>query len=190
MIRRFIPRMEEGGVLDGTVLITADLHGSVDALRAVVERSRIEEASHLIIAGDLCPGDDPNFKVLLSQAPPLTVVRGNCDSSYAFSRSQITYPPRLLQRRWQDRTIMVTHGDLFFEPAHYGLGRGDILITGHTHVPLLEIDASGVLQINGGSPALTRSRWGKTYALLRSHKASIHRVGDGSCCFSLALIDR
>lgn len=84
---------KECPVLDGTVLITADLHGSIDALHRVFERVRTDGARHLIIAGDLCPTDDPAFKILLSQAPSLTLVRGNCDSTYAFSRSRIPYPP-------------------------------------------------------------------------------------------------
>ncbi len=177
-------------MLDDTVLITADLHGSLEALHAVIERAAVDGAGHLIIAGDLCPGDDPAFKILLSQAPSLTVVRGNCDSTYAFSRSGLTYPPRLAQRAWRGRTLLVSHGDFFFEPSHYGLKSGDIVISGHTHVPLLEIDTHGILHINGGSPAMARSRWGRTYALLRSDEASIHRVSDGSRCFSLALTER
>ena len=181
---------KECPVLDGTVLITADLHGSIDALHRVFERVRTDGARHLIIAGDLCPTDDPAFKILLSQAPSLTLVRGNCDSTYAFSRSRIPYPPRLVQLSWQGRTLLVNHGDFFFEPSHYALKSGDIIISGHTHLPLLEIHASGIVYINGGSPAQGRSRWGKTYALLKEDEASIHRVSDGSRCFSLALTDR
>jgi len=190
MIFYFIPREKECSVLDGTVLITADLHGSLGALQAVVEHVRADGARHLIIAGDLCPGDDPEFRILLSRLPSLTMVRGNCDSTYAYSRSGLTYPPRLLRHSWQNRTLLVSHGDFFFEPAQYGLKSGDIVITGHTHVPLLEIDASGILTINGGSPALGRSRWGRTYALLTEKEASIHHISDGSLCFSLPLIER
>ncbi len=190
MISVYSEDKEECSVLDGTVLITADLHGSIEALHAVIERVKTDGARHLIIAGDLCPADDPNFKILLSQAPSLTLVRGNCDSTYAFSRSRLTFPPRLVQRSWQGRTLLIHHGDFFFEPSRYGLKSGDIVISGHTHVPLLEIDPSGIVHINGGSPALGRSRWGKTYALLKDDGASIHRISDGSRCFSLALTDR
>lgn len=176
--------------LDGTVLITGDLHGSIPALEAVIERTVNEGARHLIIAGDLCPGDNPLFSRLLSEAPRPILVRGNCDSTYAFSRAGINYPPRILQLSYQGRTILLTHGDLYVDPLHFGLGRGDIVISGHTHVPLLEYDGSLILHINGGSPALPRSRWGETYALLYEETASVHRTSDGSCCFSVALIER
>lgn len=176
--------------LDGTVLITGDLHGSLPAFRAIIERSADEGAHHLIIAGDLCPGDDPRFSHLLGEAPKPFLVRGNCDSTYAFSQAGIIYPPRILQLSYEGRTILLTHGDLSFDPLHFGLARGDIVISGHTHVPLLEFDGSGILYINGGSPALPRSRWGETYARVREGTASVHRVSDGSCCFSVALIRR
>lgn len=176
--------------LDGTVLITGDLHGSIPAFRAVIDRTIDEGAHHLIIAGDLCPGDDPLFSRLLSEAPRPFMVRGNCDTTYAYSRAQIAYPPRILQLSWQGRTILLTHGDLPVDPLLYGLGRGDIVISGHTHIPLLEFDRSAILHVNGGSPAFPRSRWRETYALLTTETASIHRVSDGSRCFSVDLKER
>lgn len=176
--------------LDGTVLITSDLHGSTPAFEAIIDRATDEGARHLIIAGDLCPSDDPLFARLLSEAPRPFMVRGNCDSTYDYSRAHITYPPHTLLLSWQGLRVLVTHGDRYVEALQFGLEDGDILISGHTHVPLLAYDQSGILHINGGSPARPRSRWGATYALLREGVASIHRVSDGSRCFSLPLIVR
>lgn len=173
-----------------TVLITADLHGSTAALEAILRRCEAEGASSLIIAGDLCPPDDPLFASLLQQAPSPLIVRGNCDSSYAFSRARLPLPPRILSTTIFGRTVVITHGDLEVDFGPWSLTTGDIIVVGHTHVPGLYLDEAQILTINSGSPVLPRSAFGPTYARLDATEASIHRLGDGSRCLSIALSER
>lgn len=170
-----------------TILIASDLHGSIQALRVLVDRALFHNPSTLLFAGDLCPSEDPLFKPLLAQLPDLHTVRGNCDSSWAYSRASLLYPPRLLFSQWEGRKIALTHGDILFDRPTLNLSEGDILITGHTHVPHLYIDEDKVVQINAGSIAQPRSRWGATYALLSKRRATIYPAAGGSPLFSLDL---
>ena len=162
-------------MLDGTVLITADLHGSIDALQGT---ERGEPMGHTIT--HLRPPMTP-----LSLLPkPVTDAGTRVRPTYAFS-SRIPTPTPV--QPLAGRTPQ-NHGDFFFElplrPEEQTSSSADHPCT------TLEIDASGIISINGGSPAHGRSRWGKTYALLKEDEASIHRVSDGSRCFSLTLTDR
>ncbi|MFA5448079.1 MAG: metallophosphoesterase family protein [Sphaerochaeta sp.] len=173
--------------MNETMLIASDLHGSIAALRTLVDRALFHNPTALFFAGDLCPSDDPLFKPLLAQLPELHLVRGNCDSSWAYSQAGLLYPPRLLFSQWEGRKIALTHGDMFFDCSVLGLSKGDIAITGHSHVPHLYVDEDGVVQINAGSIAQPRSRWGATYALLSDQRATIYPAAGGSPLFSLDL---
>lgn len=71
---------------------------------------------------------------------PIYAVRGNCDS-FTFSDSD-RYPEELLLR-FGEYTVLMTHGHLFGVKASYeraaahACARGaDILLFGHTHIPL------------------------------------------------------
>lgn len=162
-----------------TFLLSSDIHGSIPALTQLLERAEEHQAQAILIAGDLCPSDDPRLSYLLQNASNIILVRGNCDSSYAFSQAGLPLPPINRTIAWGPRTILLTHGDRFPSPYGLSLKSGDIFVSGHTHHPKIQMDSEGILRINPGSPAFPRTTLGPTYAVLDGDGVSLRNVVDG-----------
>ncbi|MFA7127720.1 MAG: metallophosphoesterase, partial [Sphaerochaeta sp.] len=77
-----------------TLLFSSDLHGSLPALKLLIVKATKIQAKALLIAGDLCPPDNPAFFLTYSNSEiPIILVRGNCDSAYDFDLAHIPLPP-------------------------------------------------------------------------------------------------
>ena len=161
-----------------TYLITSDIHGSLRVLERLLEKARRFNAEAILIAGDLCPSDNPLFSALLHQEVPMHLVRGNCDSSYEFSNASLNLPPLVWRAPWKGRGLVMTHGDRYPSPYGLDLKKGDIFLYGHTHVPKVQLDADGILLLNPGSPTYPRTSLGPSYAILDGEGVSVRAFDD------------
>ncbi len=161
-----------------TYIVTSDLHGSAGALSLLVAKAKAVQAAAILVAGDLVPQENPTFRQLLLEAPLVYLVRGNCDSSYAFHQAGLTLPPLLLRLPWGSRTILMTHGDQLPYSEELNLQKGDLFISGHTHLPRLQETSGGILLVNPGSPTYPRTALGPTYAILDADGVSIRTFDD------------
>ena len=139
------------------ILITSDIHGSREGVKLLESAIREYRPEMIISAGDQCP-DEENAAFYSS----LKAVRGNCDRFYEYGN--IPFPPLSLTQEAYGRSITVTHGDrLYYDD--FPLASGNIFISGHTHVPVLE-ERNGIYICNPGSPSRPRSSEGPSAALL------------------------
>lgn len=150
-----------------TILFSSDLHGNLAALESLIEKAAKAGASSLLLAGDTCPTEGGVFAETLQTAGiDIFMVRGNCDSQWAFSASGIAFPPAIRKMPYGKRTIVLFHGDLQFPRQILDPGKRDILISGHTHRPALSADPNGTIRANPGSPTYPRGREGATYGII------------------------
>lgn len=161
-----------------TLILASDIHGSSFALRLLAGRAKQHQAQKILIAGDLCPPESLEFKTLLREEAETLLVRGNCDSSYAFSNAGINLPPLVQRLKWGEKTLVMTHGDRFPSPYGLDMESGDIFISGHTHIPHVVRQEDGILTINPGSTTFPRTPLGPTYALLFEEGVSIRSLDD------------
>jgi len=118
--------------------------------------SLFKNVDHIFHAGDV--GDD-GILLILKGIAPVTVIQGNCDCFLAPSR------PLSAQVELLGHRIFMIHdfseGDptylTYGERVKYNNFKPDIVISGHTHIPL-KLEKSGVLYFNPGSA--TRPRGG------------------------------
>ena len=157
------------------LLITADIHGSTEALKDIVDIAASLKVEQVLIAGDLCPQEGSTFASLLSRLPGLVLVRGNSDSSYQYAQARIHLPPLVRTLIYQGLPITLTHGHV---DVPYTVG--GIVISGHTHIPSLKEDWNGTLWLNPGSPSRPRSSSGATYALIDPEGVGIYRLRNHS----------
>ena len=137
-------------------LITSDIHGSAEGLELIRSAASRLGADGIISAGDQCPSSpDPLWSILIA-------VRGNCDRFYEYMG--IPFPPLEREMALYGHRIVMTHGDRLCSDD-YTLHRGDVFISGHTHVADLHQE-DGVVFCNPGSPSRPRSSEGPTAALL------------------------
>ena len=157
------------------LMFASDIHGSLSAAQAVLERYEAEGASRLVLLGDLLyhgPRNDlpdrydpKGVTALLNSAKDeLFCVRGNCDAEVD---QMVLDFPIMADYALMDLdgvTAFVTHGHLFHLsnlPPHKP---GDLLIHGHTHVLTVQ-QKDGMTYINPGSAALPKENHPKSYMI-------------------------
>ena len=140
------------------LFVISDIHGSLSSFRAAMDAFNREKADHLLICGDYLNHGPRNdipagydtkglAKALNDMKHLITGVRGNCDSEVdqmmlefpvLAPYTTILVPGSAVDSR-EVRRIFVHHGHLVTaeEAAHLNPA-GTIIVSGHTHVPVLE----------------------------------------------------
>ena len=156
------------------IIITSDIHSNLEALEFIINVCEDEKATLLLIAGDLEPSSI-DFGILLQNAPCRYIcIRGNCDNVWSFKDYSLPCPPMCSLQDYDGKNIFIYHGHLYMEPP-ISLNHGDIIINGHTHVPLLE-KREEIIYLNPGSLAKPRNREGATYAIIYDDIIEIRKV--------------
>ncbi|MCQ2456083.1 MAG: phosphodiesterase [Clostridia bacterium] len=144
------------------LFIASDIHGSSYYTKLLLDRYRAENADRLVLLGDILyhgPRNDlpreyaPKevIAMLNGIADKILAVRGNCEAEvdgmvldFNVSSDFITL--------FDGETVMVaSHGHRSLPP----LRNGEILLVGHTHVPVLEKE-DGYIRINPGSVSIPK----------------------------------
>jgi putative phosphoesterase len=158
-------------------MIASDLHGDAECTAALIEQYKASGAERLVLLGDLLyhgPRNDlpvgyaPKrvIELLSGVAEHLICVRGNCDTEV----DQMVLPFPVLSDtallHIDGRTYLAAHGHHAVPP----LCEGDILLGGHTHVPVFEWrktdKGAGYLHINPGSVSIPKENSPKSYILV------------------------
>ena len=165
------------------LMFASDLHGSLSAAQAVLNRYRVEGADRLVLLGDLLyhgprndlpDAYDPKGVTALLNAhkDDLLCVRGNCDAEV--DQMVLDFPIQADYALFDldGTTAFVTHGHLFNTAALPPHKAGDLLIHGHTHVLTVQ-QADGMTYINPGSAALPKEGNPKSYMVYENGVFSI-----------------
>ena len=156
------------------LLIASDIHGDIKACEAVISAFSREGAEKLLLLGDILyhgPRNDlpeayaPKevIKSLNEMRDKILAVRGNCDTEV--DQMVLSFPILSDYAYISDGTVRIiaTHGHKFNKDTPPALSRGDILLSGHTHIPAFEKFGDGNVYINPGSAALPKEKNPKTY---------------------------
>ena len=148
------------------LLIASDIHGSAYYCRKLLEAYKKEAADKLILLGDILyhgPRNDlPEEyapKEVIAMLNPMKqeilCVRGNCDTEV--DQMVLEFPILadygFLYER--GRMIFLTHGHVFNENHLPMLKKGDILLHGHTHVPVCR-EHEEYIYMNPGSVSIPK----------------------------------
>jgi putative phosphoesterase len=150
--------------------VISDTHG---LLRPEAKHA-LEGVTQIIHAGDI---GRPDVIASLREIAPVSAIRGNVDTA-EWAQAY----PETKMIKLGGRSIYVLHDRhaLEFDPASRGV---DIVISGHSHKPLIET-IQGVLYLNPGSAGPRRFSLPVTLAILELIKgtaqASIHDLGADS----------
>ena len=158
--------------------IASDIHGSAYCCKMMLERYKEEKADRLLLLGDILyhgPRNDlpqgyaPKevIAMLCEKGNETLSVRGNCDCEV----DQMVLPfPVLADYTVLDtgsRLIFATHGHLFSPSRPLPMKKGDILLSGHTHVPRCE-EANGLVFLNPGSVSIPKEGSVRSYMTLEN----------------------
>ena len=157
------------------LMIASDIHGSAGSCRKMLDQFGKEGAQRLLLLGDLLyhgPRNDlpedyrPKevISLLNGKKQSLLCVRGNCEAEVDQMVLEFPVLSDSMILFLDGRMVFATHGHIFHEDHLPPLQEGDILLHGHTHVPVLENRGSYIL-LNPGSVSLPKQNTAKSYMI-------------------------
>ena len=148
-------------------LIASDLHGSSHFIKKLKERFIIHNCDQLILLGDLLyhgprnslPTDYDTIEsanILNSLKEYIVVVRGNCDANVDQNMLEFSIKENNMLIIDNNITMYLTHGDVYNTSNLPPISNMDILIHGHTHIPIVEEIGENKFYINPGSVSIPK----------------------------------
>ena len=148
------------------LLIASDLHGSAYYTRLLMDRIAEEKADRILLLGDLLyhgPRNDlprdyaPKevITMLNSIKNEVLCVRGNCDTEVDQMVLDFPIMADYAVLFADGFTVYATHGHHFNESSPPPLKKGDILLNGHTHVPVFHVREDFIF-MNPGSVSIPK----------------------------------
>ena len=170
-------------------MIISDLHGSGHYCEMMLQRYQEEKADKIILLGDvlyhgprnaLPEGYDPKkCTALLNEVKnDIIAVRGNCDAEIDQTVLEFPIMADYSVLQWENRTIYLTHGHIFDQHHPLPLKDGDIVISGHTHVPACQEDEHNVY-LNPGSLSIPKENSYHSYMTLEGNTFQWKNLLDG-----------
>ena len=169
------------------LIIASDIHGDAETCERLVEIYRESGAERLVLLGDLLyhgPRNDlpagyaPKrvIELLNAQKDDILAVRGNCDTEVDQMVLQFPILADYAYISVDGLRIFATHGHNFNTAKLPPLAKGDILLHGHTHVPVVEKFGEGNYYINPGSLSIPKESSPKSYILYEDRKFSFRTL--------------
>ena len=172
-------------------IIASDIHGCAPACRKLLDSFAASGADRLILLGDLLyhgprndlpEGYDPKavITMLSEYADRLFCVRGNCDTEV----DQMVLPFPIMA----ETALLFVDGREWFachghrtgaNPSTGDLPRlpvSSVILSGHTHVPVLEENADGILLFNPGSVSIPKGGFPASYGVYEDGKFAVRSL--------------
>ena len=170
------------------LMIASDLHGSATACKKLLDIFAASSAERLILLGDILyhgprndlpEGYNPKevIAMLSEYADKLFCVRGNCDTEV----DQMVLPFPMMA----ETALLFVDGVTWFachghrsgaNPTANDLPKlrvGSVVLSGHTHIPVLETNSEGILLLNPGSASIPKGGFPASYALYEDGRFSV-----------------
>ena len=160
--------------------IASDIHGSAHYCRQMLEAYEKEGANRMILLGDLLyhgPRNDlpegyaPKevIAMLNEKKDQILCVRGNCEAEVDQMVLEFPVLAEYALLPVADRMIFITHGHVHNLDKLPPMKAGDILLHGHTHVPVIK-EEKNVVYLNPGSVSIPKENSWHGYMILEDGK--------------------
>lgn len=178
------------------LMIASDIHGSEYYCRQMLDAYAKEKADKLILLGDLLyhgPRNDlpkdyaPKavIKMLNERKKEILCVRGNCEAEVDQMVLEFPVLADYGIMYLEKRMIFFTHGHIHNEENLPMLQKGDILLHGHTHVPVM-VDRGDYIFLNPGSISIPKEDSAHGY-LIYENNTFTHKDLSGTVLNTLEL---
>ncbi|MEX0551327.1 phosphodiesterase [Raoultella terrigena] len=179
------------------LMFASDIHGSLPAAERVLERFAQSGAQWLIILGDVL-NHGPRNALPEGYAPAevagklngvaarIIAVRGNCDSEV--DQMLLDFP---ITAPWQQVLtercrLFLAHGHLYSPEKLPSLCAGDVLVYGHTHIPVAE-KRGDIFLFNPGSVSIPKGGFPASYGLLEGDRLQVLALDDHQVIAEVAI---
>ncbi len=149
------------------IVFMSDIHGVPSALEAALAKADELGYDKIALLGDLLyhgPRNGvPDFydpvkvaQLLNARKDQIIAVRGNCDAEVDQVMCQFPMMSDYALLEADGVQFFLTHGHLWNEGNPPPIGMGNVLVHGHTHVPVLKTTEAGLTVFNPGSTSLPK----------------------------------
>lgn len=162
------------------LFIASDIHGSAYYCKKLIDCINCEKPDRIILLGDILyhgPRNDLPLEynpkqvigLLNSLDYSIVSVRGNCDSEV--DQMVLNFP--ILSDYGiivlKEKTIFFTHGHIYNEEKLPPLRKGDIILSGHTHIQK-KSNIGNYIYMNCGSVSLPKEDGFNGYMIITDEK--------------------
>lgn len=168
------------------LMFASDLHGSLPATEKVLERFAQSDAQWLVVLGDILNHGPRNAlpegynppavaEALNQVANKIIAVRGNCDSEV--DQMLLHFP---ITAPWQQvllaqQRLFLTHGHLYNPDHRPPLAANDVLVFGHTHLPVAQKHEQ-IYLFNPGSVSIPKGGFEASFGMLDDGVLSVRTL--------------
>ena len=160
-------------------MIASDLHGSAKTCKALLAAFEREGADKILFLGDLLyhgPRNDlpeeyaPKEVIALLNAnkEKILCVRGNCDTEVDQMVLEFPILADYAILSLGKKLLFATHGHHFNSKVLPNINAGDVLLHGHTHIPICE-EHEGIYVLNPGSVTIPKGGSERGYMILEEN---------------------
>jgi len=178
------------------IFFMSDIHGSAFFLKKAIDAYERENCKYMVLLGDiLYSGPRNNFpkdyepkevlRILNKYADKIIAVRGNCDSEVDQMVLDFPILSDYSYLIYNNRRLFLTHGHIYNRDNFQKAGKDDVLIHGHTHIPIAE-KVEDRLILNPGSISLPKNNSSNSYAILEDNTFTVKDL-DGNPFLSTQL---
>ncbi|WP_336219423.1 phosphodiesterase [Citrobacter amalonaticus] len=172
------------------LMFASDIHGSLPATERILDLFSRSGARWLVILGDILNHGPRNAlpegyapaqvaERLNDYAASIIAVRGNCDSEVDQMLLHFPMTAPWQQVLLEDNRLFLTHGHLFGPDNLPALRDDDVLIYGHTHLPVAE-KRGGIYHFNPGSVSIPKGGHQASYGMLNDNVMRVIALNDQS----------
>lgn len=171
------------------LMIASDIHGSAYYSRKMIEAFNKEKADRLILLGDILyhgPRNDlpkeyaPKevITILNRIKDKVLCVRGNCDTEVDQMVLEFPIMADYAVILAGNRCMYLTHGHIYHEKNLPPMQKGDILLNGHTHVPMC-VKHETYVYMNPGSVSIPKDGSPNSYMVMDDNGFTWKNLEDG-----------
>lgn len=171
------------------LMIASDIHGSAFYTEKLTSAFKKENAKRLVLLGDILyhgprndlpEGYDPKetARLLNEIKDKILCVRGNCDSEVDQMMLEFPIMADYAFFYLGEKAVYLTHGHKYNDDLALPISEGDILLSGHTHVPGCS-EKNGIIYMNPGSVSIPKEMSPSGYMIFDNDKAYWKSFSDG-----------
>lgn len=157
----------------------SDIHGSLKYAKLGIDVFIKENADYMVILGDVLYHGPRNplpeeynpkevANLINKYKNKIIGVRGNCDADV--DQMLLEYPCMMDYNviLADNKRVFITHGHIYNEKNRLNMAEGDVLIYGHTHIPVAKKE-NDIYVINPGSISYPKENNPHSYGILEDN---------------------
>jgi len=159
-------------------MIISDIHGYSKNLKKVLDKFNKEDCKRLIILGDLLtPGSyqEEVKKILNSIKQPILCMKGNNDNYIFSGELDFNIIDDYINIKLDQNNVYLTHGHKYNRKNSPFLKKGDVFISGHSHIAQMYED-NEIYYLNPGSISLPRDNTGGSYIIYENNRFYLYDI--------------